>query len=68
MDWGKERLRLETEAGFQWLEYKAVRLQSICYHSAEHNNQPLIDWVNSQNIVNRLVCLGDGHDGVDIFT
>ncbi|RUT01528.1 hypothetical protein DSM106972_066250 [Dulcicalothrix desertica PCC 7102] len=29
-----------------------------------HDNQSLIDYVNSQPLVNPLVCLGDGHDGV----
>ena len=27
-------------------------------------NQSLVDYVNSQSLVNPLVCLGDGHDGV----
>jgi hypothetical protein len=27
-------------------------------------NQSLVDYVNSQPLVNPLVCLGDGHDGV----
>lgn len=63
-DGGKVRLHSETGAGSQWLEYKAVRLQGIYYNSAFHDNQSLIDWVNSQNLFNPLVCLGDGHDQV----
>jgi len=46
------------------LEYKAVRLQGIYYNAAKAENQFLVDWVNSQNLVNPLVCLGDGHSGV----
>jgi len=29
-----------------------------------HDYQSLIDYVNSQSLLNPLVCLGDGHDGV----
>lgn len=47
VDGGKVRLRSETGAGSQWLEYKAVRLQGIYYNSAFHDNQSVIDWVNS---------------------
>jgi hypothetical protein len=28
------------------------------------DKQSLVDYVNSQRLVNPLVCLGDGHDGV----
>lgn len=46
------------------MEYKAVRMQGIYYNAAFQDNLFLIDWVNSQNLVNPLVCLGDGHNGV----
>ena len=64
VDGGKVRLRKETTIGSQWLEYKAVRLQGIYYNAAFADNQFLIDGINSQNLVNPLVCLGDGHSGV----
>lgn len=64
VDGGKVRLRKETVIGSQWLEYKAVRLQGIYYNAAFTDNQFLIDWINSQNLVNPLICLGDGHSGV----
>jgi len=64
VDGGKIRLRKETSVGSHWLEYKAVRLQGIYYNAAFADNQFLIDWINSQNLVNPLVCLGDGHSGV----
>lgn len=64
VDGGKARLRKETATGSQWLEYKAVRLQGIYYNAAFSDNQFLVDWVNSQKLVNPLVCLGDGHSGV----
>lgn len=64
VDGGKVRLRSPHGQQSQWLEYKAVRLQGIYYNAAFQNNLFVIDWVNSQNLVNPLVCLGDGHDGV----
>ena len=39
-------------------------MQGIYYNAAFQDNLFLIDWVNSQNLVNPLVCLGDGHNGV----
>jgi hypothetical protein len=47
-----------------WKDYKAVRLQGIYYAAFFDSNQTLIDYVNSQHLLNPLVCLGDGHDGV----
>jgi hypothetical protein len=41
-----------------------VRLQGIYYNAAKSENQFLVDWINSQNLSNPLVCLGDGHPGV----
>ena len=64
VDGGKVRLRSPHGQQSQSLEYKAVRLQGIYYNAAFQNNLFVIDWVNSQNLVNPLVCLGDGHDGV----
>jgi len=64
VDGGKVRLRSQQGQPSQWLEYKALRLQGIYYNAAFQNNLFLIDWVNSQHLVNPLVCLGDGHDGV----
>ena len=64
VDGGKVRLRSSETKSSQWLEYKAVRLQGIYYNAAFKDNQFLTDWVNSQKLVNPLVCLGDGHDGV----
>lgn len=41
-----------------------MRLQGIYYNAAFQDNLFVSDWVNSQKLVNPLVCLGDGHDGV----
>jgi hypothetical protein len=64
VDGGKVRLRGKPKAGCHWRDYKAVRLQGTYYGAFFDENQSLIDYVNSQHLVNPLVCLGDGHDGV----
>ncbi len=64
VDGGKVRLRGEPQAGSYWRDYKAVRLDGIYYAAFFDDNQSLIDYVNSQPLVNPLVCLGDGHQGV----
>ncbi|BAZ11923.1 hypothetical protein NIES4071_41760 [Calothrix sp. NIES-4071] len=61
---GKVRLRGQPKEGSDWKDYKAVRLQGIYYCAFFDDNQSLIDYINSQPLVNPLVCLGDGHDGV----
>lgn len=57
-------MRGKPQAGCYWRDYKAVRLQGIYYGAFFDDNQSLVDYVNSQKLVNPLVCLGDGHDGV----
>ena len=64
VDGGKVRLRCKPKAGCHWRDYKAVRLQGVYYGAFFDENQSLVDYVNSQHLVNPLVCLGDGHDGV----
>ena len=64
VDGGKVRLRGKPKAGCHWRDYKTVRLQGIYYGAFFDDNQSLIDYVNSQSLINPLVCLGDGHDGV----
>ena len=64
VDGGKVRLRGKPKEGCYWRDYKTVRLQGIYYGAFFDDNQSLVDYVNSQSLVNPLVCLGDGHDGV----
>lgn len=64
VDGGKVRLRGFRGQGCQWRDYKTVRLQGIYRSAFFDDNQSLVDYVNSQHLVNPLVCLGDGHDGV----
>jgi hypothetical protein len=64
VDGGKVRLRGEAKALSYWRDYKAVRLGGVYYGAFFDDNQSLIDYVNSQRLVNPLVCLGDGHPGV----
>lgn len=64
VDGGKVRLRSKPGESCHWRDYKTVRLQGIYYGAFFDDNQSLVDYVNSQHLVNPLVCLGDGHDGV----
>jgi hypothetical protein len=64
MDGGKVRLRGKPQVGCYWRDYKTVHVQGIDYGALFDNNQSLVDYVNSQSLVNPLVCLGNGHDGV----
>ena len=64
MDGGKVRLGSKPQPGWYWRDYKTLRLQGIYDGAFFDNNQSLVDYVNSQSLVNPLVCLGDGHDGV----
>ncbi|BAZ11385.1 hypothetical protein NIES4071_32110 [Calothrix sp. NIES-4071] len=64
IDGGKIRLRGEPKKGSYWKDYKAIRLQGIFYGAFFNDNESLIDYINSQPLINPLVCLGDGHDGV----
>ncbi len=64
VDGGKVRLRGEPKHGCHWRDYKVLRLQGIYYGACLGDNQSLIDYVNSQHLLNPLVCLGDGHDGI----
>ena len=65
IDGGKVRLRTE-EIGkpCEWKDYKAVSLNGIQVGAFFLDNQSLIDWVNSQNLLNPLFCIGDGHPGI----
>ncbi|WP_100903824.1 ISKra4 family transposase [Nostoc flagelliforme] len=64
LDGGKVRLRTPKGQECEWRDYKAVRLGGIYYGAFFGDHQALLDWVNSQRLINPLVCLGDGHDGV----
>jgi len=64
LDGGKVRLRGKPTEGSYWRDYKAVRLGGIYYSAFFDDNRSLIDYVNSQKLLNPLVCLGDGHQGV----
>jgi hypothetical protein len=64
VDGGKVRLRGEPKAGSYWRDYKAIRLNSTYYGAFFDDNQSLIDYVNSQPLLNPLVCLADGHQVV----
>ena len=69
LDGGKVRLRTPKGQECEWRDYKAARIGGIYYNAFFRDHQSLLDWINSQRLVNPLVCLGDGHDGVwKLFT
>lgn len=55
---------VKPKAGCHWRDYQAVRLQGVYDGAFFDRNQSLVDDVNSQRLVNPLVCLGDRPDGV----
>lgn len=64
IDGGKVRLRNLKDSQSAWRDYKAVRLGGIYYGGFFQENSTLIDYVSCQPLLQPLVCLGDGHDGV----
>jgi hypothetical protein len=65
IDWGKVRLRTEEKGQpCQGQDYKAVSLNGQQIAAFFQDNEALIDWVNSQKLLNPLFCLGDGHPGI----
>ena len=65
LDGGKIRLRSEeTGKSGEWKDYKALSLNGIYLGAFFQENQSLIDWVNSQKLLEPVYCLGDGHPGI----
>ncbi len=65
LDGGKVRLRTQQQGQpCEWRDYKAARLSGIYYGATFRDPQQLTDWINAQRLINPLICLGDGHDGV----
>lgn len=63
VDGGKVRLRTPLGEISVWRDYKAIATDQGVVANL-HQNQPLIDWLNTQPLSTPLNCLGDGHDGV----
>ena len=65
LDGGKVRLRNEKKGeGCYWKDYKALCLDNVYCGAFFQNNQDLIDWSNSQRLLNPMYCIGDGHPGI----
>lgn len=65
IDGGKIRLRTENiGTPCTWKDYKAINLDGVYTGAFFQDNLGLIDWSNSQKLVNPLFCLGDGHPGI----
>ncbi|NEO69608.1 ISKra4 family transposase [Moorena sp. SIO3H5] len=65
LDAGKIRLRTEEKGKpCEWKDYKAVCLNGTYIGAFFQENQVLIDWINSQKLLNPFFCRGDGHQGI----
>ena len=65
LDGGKVRLRSEKKGEpCYFRDYKAARLDRVCYGAFFQDNLALSDWINSQKLTNPVTCLGDGHPGI----
>ena len=65
LDGGKVRLRNQHkgESCF-WKDYKAVCLNGVYCGAFFQENQTLLDWINSQRLLDTIWCIGDGHPGI----
>ena len=43
---------------------KPLACQGFIMGQPARDPQQLTDWINAQRLINPLICLGDGHDGV----
>jgi hypothetical protein len=65
LEGGKVRLRNKKKGEpCYWKDYKAVCLDNVYCRAFFQNNQDLIDWSNSQRLLNPMYCIGDGHPGI----
>ena len=65
LEGGKVRLRNKKKGEpCYWKDYKAVCLDNVYCGAFFQNNQDLIDWSNSQKLLNPMYCIGDGHPGI----
>lgn len=64
IDGGKVRLRTPQGEECIWRDYKAVNLHNRGVEAFFQENASLVEWVNAQPLADRVICLGDGHDGI----
>jgi hypothetical protein len=64
LDGGKVRLRTPQGQVCIWRDYKAVNLHNRGVEAFFQANASLVEWVNAQPLAERVMCLGDGHDGI----
>ena len=64
VDGGSARIRTPLGEKSEWKQYKAIKLHEQVGMALFQNNKELINWVNKQPLIDEIVCLGDGHDGV----
>lgn len=64
LDGGMIRVRTEKGKPCEWKEYKGLNIHGQAKVAYFKDNESLCSWVNSQPLAEKVVCLGDGHDGV----
>lgn len=65
IDGGKVRLRTKSLGEkCEWRVTHAARLSGVYYGATFRRKEELTAWINSQELTNPLICLGDGHSGV----
>lgn len=65
LDGGKIRLRTEEkQKPCEWKDYKASCLNGVYLGAFFQENESLVNWINSQKLINPFFCLGDGHPGI----
>jgi hypothetical protein len=64
IDGGKVRLRTAKGEPCEWRDYKAVSLPGIATGACFRDNEGLVDWINQLPLDWRILCLGDGHEGI----
>ncbi len=64
IDGGKVRLRTITGEPCEWRDYKAVSLPGIATSAYFRDNERLVNWIDQLPLNEKILCLGDGHEGV----
>ena len=65
LDGGKIRLRTEEkQKPYEWRDYKGICLNGVYLGAFFQENESLLNWVNSQKLINPFFSIGDGHSGI----
>lgn len=54
----------EKQKPCEWKDYKAVSLNGVYLGGFFQDDQSLLNWVNTQKLINPCFTIGDGHSGI----